>query len=295
MSNNNDGWKKIMNQFPKSRVLSYKWLNNSPTLEEFDLEDYNLNALYRSKKKFEANRQERIRVLRKEIPPNTTRGSFSWEGYVAILFMMGMVAYQFFSTDPTFVMFGFLAIGALFFFFLYYFRLRKKQIKLKKTLEDINARQRKIETEPFKYDDAYDALIEYANALSDHNAWKRRSSPSNWKGLNESEFQEEIISMFRTYGYDAVSAERRDISIIYEDECSDERKAIYCHNTDQLTTEEVNNFLRALKRNNINDGMMISIYGYSDDAIELCRDNDIDTWDMDDLLKFEKKIEQNKD
>lgn len=288
--NKPEGWKKIIDQFPKIRILSYEWLRHKPSPEDFNLEEYNINNLYKSKKKFEEEKKEKIRMLRKEIPKSTTRGTFSWEGYVAIIFMMGMVAYQFFSKNPTFLMFGFLAIGSLFFFFLYYYRLRKKQIALKKKLADINARQRKIETERFRYEDAYESLLDYAKALSDYNAWERRGNPAEWKKMDVHSMQDEIISMLRTYGYDAYTAERRDISIIYE-KTPDEKKAIYCCTGKEMTDEDAQAFIRALKRNDLEGAFAISLYGFSKEAVLTLKGNEIKLKDIKDLIAFEKKIE----
>lgn len=64
----NDTWRMLIKQQPEERSISKKWLNRKPTLEEFGLEEYNLNALYKSKKKFETNKEERSSAMRKELP-----------------------------------------------------------------------------------------------------------------------------------------------------------------------------------------------------------------------------------
>ena len=194
MAKNNDAWRALVTQIPKTRKLSHEWLNHKPEVEGFELEDYNLNVLYKQRKKFEDNKELRSQEMRKSIP-KPTRGQFSWEGYVALIFMMGMVGYQFLVDTPSWYMFGFLAIGSMFFFFLYYYRLRKKQVLLKKKIEQINQEQKKIDAEVYEHEDAYSQLVRYARAVRDYEAWERRKNPNSWKKYTEKQLVSEFISM----------------------------------------------------------------------------------------------------
>ncbi|NLD19927.1 MAG: hypothetical protein GX663_06730 [Clostridiales bacterium] len=290
MANNKEGWRKLVNQIPKTKSLSHKWLNNQPTIEGFHLEDYNLNSLYKSKMRFEDDKEFRSEELRKNLPAKNPRASFSWEGYIAILFMMGMVAYQVFSNNPTYVVFGFLAIGSMVFFFLYYYRLRKKQINLKKQLEKISERQRRIDREEYEYEEAYSSLVRYARAIYDYEAWERRRNPSSWKKFSDKMFQSELISMFKTFGYDSDFAEKRDMSMVYEG-YDDERCAVLCVTGKEAEAEEVIRLVKAMERNRIKEGMVVALKGYTKEAAATCQDKDIEMWSLDDVIKFEKEIE----
>lgn len=293
MAKSREAWRTLVNEVGKTKPLSYKWLHNKPETEQFDLDDFNLNALYKARAKFEENKNRRSSELQ-DSKPVMKRGQFTWEGYVAIAFMMGMVAYQFLYSgeNPSWTVFGFLAIGSLFFFFLYYFRLRRSQIRTKKQIEAINEEIKKNDRSVYEYEDAYDRLIEYAEAVRDYEAWERRSSLSEWKKFPEKQFLNEIASMLNTYGYSADIAERKNMSIIYE---SDEegRDAILCKFYDRITLETAQAFKKAMERVGISKGgIIVSKTPFDKDAAEFCKSEDIDMWDLDDVINWEKIIEK---
>lgn len=109
--------------------------------------------------------------------------------------------------------------------------------------------------------------------MFDYEAWERRKKASSWKKCSGRSFQSELISMFKTYGYDADFADRKNISVIYEDtECV--RTAVYCKTYGYVKEEEVKLFLKAMERNGI------------------CKKAGIEIWNVNDILNFEKTIEE---
>lgn len=287
----NDIWRTLIKQQPAERSISKKWFNRKPKLKEFGLEEYNLNTLYKSKKKFEEDREERSRKIRKDLPRHDRRESISIEGYICLLFILALIVYQFTGRTPSFMIVGFLGLGAIVFFAVYYIKLRRKQIETKRMVEEINKKQKKIDAEEFEYEEAYDNLVEYSKAVFDYEAWERRKKASSWKKCSGRSFQSELISMFKTYGYDADFADRKNISVIYEDtECV--RTAVYCKTYGYVKEEEVKLFLKAMERNGISEGMIISAEGYDTAAETICKKAGIEIWNVNDILNFEKTIEE---
>ena len=293
MAKSSEAWRSLVSEVAKTKALSGKWLNRKPTLEEFDLDDYNLNVLFKERNRFEDNKIRRSKELQ-DSKPILKRGQFTWDGYVALAFMMGMVAYQFLyiGEQPSWAVFGFLALGAMFFFFLYYFRLRRNQIRTKKEIERINEEIKKNDAAEYEYEDAYERLGDYAEAVHDYEAWERRRTRSSWKKYTEKQFVNEITSMLKTYGYSADIAERKNIDIIYD---SDEegRDAIFCEFWDRITLPLAEGFKKAMSRVGIySGGIIISDTPVDKDAREFCESNGIEIWNIDDVLKWEKEIEK---
>lgn len=287
----NDTWRMLIKQQPEERSISKKWLNRKPTLEEFGLEEYNLNALYKSKKKFETNKEERSSAMRKELPRYDRKKTINKEGYICLLFLIALTGYQFLSEEPSFLVVGFLGIGAIAFFSIYYIKLRRDQMKTKKLIEEINKKQRRIDAEEFTYEEAYVNLERYSRAVFDYEAWERRKKTTSWKNCFGRVFQSELISMFKTYGYDADFADRKNLSIIYED-AEGSRTAVYCKTHESVKQEEIKLFLRAMERNEISRGLVISSKGCNTDAEEICKNAGIEVWTIKEILGFEKMIEE---
>ena len=97
--------------------------------------------------------------------------------------------------------------------------------------------------------------------------------------------------MFKTYGYDADFADRKNISIICED-AEGSRTAVYCKTQESVKQEEAKLFLRAMERNGISEGLVISPNGCDTDAEKICKNAGIGVWTIKEILGFEKTIEE---
>ena len=288
-----EAWRTLVSEVAKTKALSAKWLNHKPTAEEFDLDDYNLNVLFKERNRFEDNKIRRSKELQ-DSKPILKRGQFTWDGYVALLFMMGMVAYQFLYTgdEPSWVVFGFLALGAMFFFFLYYYRLRRNQIRTKKEIERINNEIKKVDGEEYEYEEAYESLCDYAEAVHDYEAWERRRNRASWKKYTERQMINEVTSMLKTYGYSADIADRKNLSITYDSE-EEGRDAILCDFDDRVTLQTAEGFKKAMSRVGVyGGGIIISDAKVDKDAEEFCKESGIEIWNIDDIVKWEKDIEK---
>lgn len=229
--------------------------------------------------------------MRKELPRYDRKKTINKEGYICLLFLIALTGYQFLSEEPSFLVVGFLGIGAIAFFSIYYIKLRRDQMKTKKLIEEINKKQRRIDAEEFTYEEAYVNLERYSRAVFDYEAWERRKKTTSWKNCSGRVFQSELISMFKTYGYDADFADRKNLSIIYED-AEGSRTAVYCKTHESVKQEEIKLFLRAMERNGISRGLVISSKGCNTDAEEICKNAGIEVWTIKEILGFEKMIEE---
>ena len=48
-----EAWRTLVGDAAATKALSAKWLNHKPTVEEFELDDYNLNVLFKERNRFE--------------------------------------------------------------------------------------------------------------------------------------------------------------------------------------------------------------------------------------------------
>ena len=48
-----EAWRTLVSEVAGTKALSARWLNHKPTVEEFDLDDYNLNVLFKERNRFE--------------------------------------------------------------------------------------------------------------------------------------------------------------------------------------------------------------------------------------------------
>lgn len=98
--------------------------------------------------------------------------------------------------------------------------------------------------------------------------------------------------MLKTYGYSAEIADRKNLSIIYDSE-EDGRDAILCEFYDCITVEIAERFRKAMSRVGIyGSGIIISDAEVDVAAEAFCDDNNIEIWNMDDILRWEKEIEK---
>ncbi len=289
MAKSKESWKTLMNQLSRTRTLNPEWILKEPDVAAFGLEEFDLGALYRNYKRFVEKKNEAVKAIEKE-RPKPVRGTFSWEGYVAILFMLGMVTYQGIAKNPTYLIFGFLAIGSLFWFFLYYFRRKKKMSEFKRLNAELDQKQRLIDGKEFEYEKEYDDLVKYARATYDHEAWDRRKKASFWKEQNSENFSNELISMFKTYGMDAYAEFRRCLSIVYED--GGEYHSLYVTLKERVNRREIEEFVKAAERNSVKPGIVVATRGFEPDALKACEEADIEAWRIEDVIDFEKEIEK---
>lgn len=290
MAQSKDAWRQIINQLSKTTALDPDNRHHKPTLEEFELEDYNLNALYKSRKRFIENKNERIVAVGKE-RPKPVKGTFSWEGYVALAFMFAMVTYQGFAKNPTWVIFGFLALGSLFWFFFYYVRRRQKTVAYKAKNKELDEKLKRIDTEEYEHEAAYENLVNYARAVYEYEAWTRRSKPSFWKESRYEDIVIELISMFQTYDMDAYDEFRRFISLVYEED-DGQTCGLWVATNDPVSLKDVEDYCKAIARNELETGIIIGMKGFNNDAKTACKLRGIESWGVDDIIKFEKDIEK---
>ena len=96
--------------------------------------------------------------------------------------------------------------------------------------------------------------------------------------------------MFKTYGMDAYAEFRRCLSLVYED--GGENYSLYVTLKERVNNRTIEEFIKAADRNGVKPGIIISIRGFEPEALEACTKEGIDAWRIEDVVNFEKVIEE---
>lgn len=294
MAKGKDALKTLINQQDRTKVLSSEWLDREPSTADFGLEGKDINEIYREYSKFKNSQDIRIAGLEKQRPENPKKKFLpekTKETYVTLVFFIITVCYGVLAGEHrNWILLGALIAATVVSFVLYFRKINATDKVYTDEVKRINEGIAAVKAEVSPYTEDYRKLEEYAGAVYDHQAWKRRNDQNFWKSASKDEIVDEIVGMNKLLGIESKAVNDGYISLTCETSGSRDF-AIYVAHKGALTKNDVTKFVNQCHEEGVYAGTIAALKGVQNDAKLECEDEDITIWTIDDMIRLENKIE----
>lgn len=289
MASNKDIQKELGLKLSKSRELSYEWRTRKPEKRDFGIEHCNITEIHKRKCAFE---NERDRRVRKMVPPPSKPGSipFGWEGFSMIALMIIMIVYYVISGQPNTTVLFCMAGVSIFIIAMYIKRKMKTEREYAQRKKEFEEEKLKLSRKPFPDEETYDAIVEYARALADYEAWEERRKESFWKDAPQIEVRDSLYSIYSMLGAEPDDSYDTYVDFIADEE--DGRKAIGCVGGKKLNLQFLESFIYEMDDSNLKKGVLYAFSSIDNQAKKKLETRDIEVRGIDYVMDLVRELDR---
>ena len=232
--------------------------NRKPTLEEFEIDNINIEEIETDRSKFKKKNDRGGIYL------------YLWFmfGIMVPILLMSLIGYDIDKESPIISTIICLGIYGLGFYIIDKLTIDKKYPK----------------------EELYNKIQNYKNACKEYEWWQKRKVKDFWTKLDGREFEKEIANIFRRIGYKAtVCKQGGDEGIDIELEKNNEKEIVQCKaHKSKISPSVARDLCGTMINANVKHAYLVTLHGGTTGTIDFCRKNNITIWDVDDIIKYNK-------